>query len=199
MMETLFRELAGLFERMDEAYGRAGGAHGFVCCGCEENCCRTRFHHYTLCEYLYLRKGFSRLVESDRQRIAVKASRVMEAAAEADDQGRPAVAMCPLNENERCVLYAYRPMICRLHGIPHRLTLPDGRQQVGPGCADFDRQCGPADNVFLDRTPLYAGLADLEQRARRQSAFKGKLRMTIAQILTQEITLPNPIGFGSGS
>ena len=191
------QELTGLFERMDEAYGRAAGAHGFDCRGCEENCCRTRFHHYTLCEYLYLRKGFARLPESDRQRIGVKAVRVVEATAEADAQGRPAVVMCPLNENDRCILYAYRPMICRLHGIPHRLNRPDGRQQVGPGCADFDRQCGPTKSVFLDRTPLYAGLAELEQRARRQSAFKGKLRMTIAQILTQEIILPNPTEFGS--
>jgi hypothetical protein len=184
MMEMFLQELAGVFERMDEAYGGAAGAHGFVCRGCEDNCCRTRFYHHTLGEYLYLRSGFSRMDASDRQRILLKAEQVLEQAALADAQGEPVSVMCPLNENDRCALYPYRPMICRLHGIPHRLRRPDGQQQVGPGCGDFDRQCGSSESVFLDRTPLYLALADLEKRLRRQSGFNARLRMTIAQMLT---------------
>jgi hypothetical protein len=183
----MFQELSRLFRDMDEAYGQAAAAHGFICGGCEDNCCRTRFYHYTLNEYVYLRIGLSQLPQPDQQRIYSKAQQAVNEMDAADQQGLSVKTMCPLNENERCRLYGYRPMICRLHGIPHQLLRPDGQRQVGPGCGDFDRRCGMSGRIFLDRTPLYAGLADLERRIRRKLGFEGKLRMTIAHILTQKI------------
>jgi hypothetical protein len=95
--------------------------------------------------------------------------------------------MCPLNDEQRCILYAYRPMICRLHGIPHQLRRPDGQRQVGPGCGDFDRQCANSDPKLLDRTPLYIDLAALEKQLRRQLRFEGRIKMTIAQMMIEAI------------
>lgn len=182
--EQLLQELTRLFSRMDQAYEQAAAAHGFVCEGCEDNCCKTRFYHHTLIEFLYLHQGLVLLPANQRERIIRRAGDAVQVMDASDGCGRPVSVMCPLNEAQRCRLYAYRPMICRLHGIPHQLRRPDGQRLAGPGCGEFDRRCGRSNSIFLDRTPLYAALADLEKRLRRQCRFEGKIRLTIAQMLT---------------
>jgi Fe-S-cluster containining protein len=181
------QELSRLFERMDRAYEQAAERHGFVCGGCEDNCCETRFYHHTLIEFLYLNHGLALLPADQRERIVWRAGAAVQAMDAADGSARPVPVMCPLNEAQRCRLYAYRPMICRLHGIPHQLRRPDGQRLEGPGCGDFDRRCGRSNRIFLDRTPLYAALADLEKRSRRQCRFEGKIKLTVAQMLTRNV------------
>ncbi len=179
--------LARLFAAMDADYERAALAHGFVCRGCDDNCCRTRFYHHTLVEHLYLRQGLNALAADERGRIAARAAQVAASLAAAPSEP----VMCPLNAQGRCLLYAHRPMICRLHGIPHLLRRPDGRRQAGPGCGDFDRQCGAAAQPLLDRTPLYSALAELERELRRRLGFGAKIRMTIAQMVIEQPALPD--------
>jgi Fe-S-cluster containining protein len=179
--------LGRLYAAMDADYERAAVAHGFVCRGCDDNCCRTRFYHHTLVEYLYLRQGLKALADGERARIEARAAQV--AASQAAEPPEP--VMCPLNAQGRCLLYAHRPMICRLHGIPHQLRRPDGRRQAGPGCGDFDRQCGAAAPPLLDRTPLYAALAELERELRRRLDYGAKIRMTIAQMVIEQPPLPD--------
>jgi Fe-S-cluster containining protein len=183
--------LARLFARMDTDYLRAARAYGFVCAGCDDNCCRSRFYHHTLVEYLYLRQGLKCLPDAQRARVEARAAQAVARMA-AVGEGAPSDAvMCPLNEEGQCILYAHRPMICRLHGIPHQLQRPDGRRQVGPGCGDFDRQCGASSQPILDRTPLYAALADLERELRRRLGVHGKIKMAIAQMVVEALDLPN--------
>lgn len=179
--------LARLFAAMDADYERAALAHGFVCRGCDDNCCRTRFYHHTLVEYLYLRQGLNALAADERGPIAARAAQVAASMAAAP----PEPVMCPLNAQGRCLLYAHRPMICRLHGIPHLLRRPDSRRQEGPGCGDFDRQCGASAQPLLDRTPLYSALAELERELRRRLGFGAKIRMTIAQMVIEKPTVPD--------
>ena len=102
---------------------------------------------------------------------------------EADQGDTPQKILCPLNEDERCVLYAHRPMICRLHGIPHQMRRPDGQSIQGPGCDDFYRQCANSTGMPLDRTPHYIAMAQLERRLREQTGYRDKIKLTIAQII----------------
>ena len=71
--------------------------------------------------------------------------------------------MCPANVDGLCMIYRHRLMICRLHGVRHRLSGPSGVRDF-PGCWRFEEgaasQDGPA--PVLDRTPLYRRLAALE-------------------------------------
>ena len=183
-------EAAQLFARMDSAYEAVAVRLGFNCQGCEDNCCRSLFFHHTLVEYFWLQSGFASLPDAQQDQIRHQAAQVMAQPTEsegpvADDGERP---MCPLNTNDRCGLYAHRPMICRLHGIPHELHHPGGRIQTGPGC-DALYRCSreeSADRVRLDRTPWYTALAQLERQLRDRTGYGAKIKMTIAEMILEE-------------
>lgn len=182
----LLDQLTRLLVRMDHAYNETALAMGFECQGCRENCCRTLFYHHTLAEYLYLRKGLNTLSTSEQARIRARAADVHNRTMAADPAACSPRIMCPLNVEGRCGLYSHRPMICRLHGIPHFLRLPDGRRQTGPGCADFESRCGSSGTRGLDRTPHYQALSALERQIRVHAQFAGRLKMTVAEILIDE-------------
>jgi Fe-S-cluster containining protein len=167
------RRLERLYAEMDAAYAAAAGAYGFVCRGCEESCCRTRFHHHTLIEAAFLREGFEGLAAGRRHEVL--------AAARAGEAGRQ--PLCPLFADGRCGLYPHRPMICRLHGIPHEVRFPGQGARLGPGCAEFDRRCGGTAYRPFDRSPLYAALARLEAEFQAALGVRRRIRMTIAEIL----------------
>lgn len=182
----LFQQVTQLFKRMDRAYDRAAEKSGFTCNGCKDNCCLTRFYHHTLLELLYLKSGLMALPAAQRQRIKKLAGTVVRQMSDMEACDQPVRVMCPLNEAERCILYAHRPMICRLHGIPHALRRPDGQVQSGPGCDDFNRQCPHAHGMELDRTPLYVEMAKIERELRSVLGYTGKIRMTIAEMVISD-------------
>jgi Fe-S-cluster containining protein len=179
-------QLEALFHDMDRAYADAARQYGFQCRGCADNCCLTRFYHHTLLEYLYLLEGVRSLEPTMRQ-VARARARKADSKLSAMDPGRPAPrVMCPLNQQSRCTLYDYRPMICRLHGIPYELHRPDAGATPYPGCEAFFDQCrqrGRTDYAPFDRTPFYRRMAVLEKALRTEIAFTGKIKLTIAQMM----------------
>ncbi|MBK5276786.1 MAG: YkgJ family cysteine cluster protein [Desulfuromonadales bacterium] len=104
--------------------------------GCSE-CCRGLFD-ITLLDALYLKRGFDLLTLAVQQAVRDKASaRLEDLSAEWPEFGRPWMlnhipeeqwdAMMPeedetpcplLSDTGACLVYAYRPMTCRLNGIP---------------------------------------------------------------------------------
>jgi Fe-S-cluster containining protein len=182
----LHRRAIALFAQMDRAYDDAARPSGFVCNGCKDNCCMTRFFHHTLLEYLYLEEGLGKLAPEVLAEAKVRAESVVGETAAMAGGDRPVRIMCPLNQAGRCILYAHRPMICRLHGIAHMLRRPDGQTQTGPGCDDFYAQCGPSTDLLLDRTPLYVAMAKLERELRTALGFNEKIKMTIAEMILDD-------------
>ena len=182
--ESYFRRLARLYSRMDEAFSRVARLAGFQCRGCEDNCCRSLFYHHTYLEYFYLKQGLQTLDPGRRLALERLALDISARTDEALAAGGPPRLMCPLNEAGRCGLYEYRPMICRLHGIAHRMRLPDGRILRGPGCADFEARCASRGGEVMERTPFYQDMADLEQALRRELGLNRKIRMTVARMIS---------------
>ncbi|MDO9112077.1 MAG: hypothetical protein Q7U40_15565 [Desulfatirhabdiaceae bacterium] len=173
--------LAAIFRKMDERYDETAGKYGFVCSGCEDGCCKTRFYHHTLIEYFYLKSGLESLPSKDRMMFH---SRALNVNSKCETPFAPASGvMCPLNESGRCRLYEHRPMICRLHGIPHELNHPSKGRAKGPGCDEFVIQCGKKPYIPFDRTPLYLELADLEKTFRQKTGLSIKMKMTIAEMI----------------
>lgn len=175
-------QLDALYSEMDARYTDAARSYGFECRGCEDNCCRTRFHHHTLVEVLGLFAGYLKLPEDQRHHAARRARDYVQRP-RADAHGRPLGECCPLNRDNRCLLYRERPMICRLHGVPHVLRHPVKGVLSGPGCHIFEGSGGRAGGQRLDRTPLYTAMASLEKALRNASGFALPIRLTVAEMV----------------
>jgi len=182
-LEPHLENLADLFRRMEQAYDKVAAEYGFQCQGCEDNCCLTLFFHHTLLEYIYLYQGYVQLPACERGRLRKAAIKVNQEQERAQAHGETARSMCPLNRDGRCTLYRYRPMICRLHGIPNEIRRPGGSPTRGPGCGDFDRQCADHPYIPFDRTPLYMEMAQLEKTLREALNYKEKTRLSVAQMI----------------
>ncbi len=188
-LKDLIAELEDLYGQMDRLYAQKSAHYGFECTGCTENCCLTRFYHHTYLEYIYLRKGFAGLSASKQAAARQRAEAYLDvlAQSESGENGPPFRRMCPVNESGWCLLYAWRPMICRLHGIPHELAPPGTSSRVyGEGCAEFTVSCGHLPYSPFDRTPFYVRMSELEGRLRKSLAVSGKSKKTIAHMLVQD-------------
>jgi hypothetical protein len=175
--------LSSIYADMDQVYSEAVAHYGFDCNACTDICCHTRFYHHTYLEYLFVREGFQMLSPDQRAEIKTAALSVSQQSAELDKTGKPVRLMCPLNVERLCVLYPYRPMICRLHGIPHELQKGPDNRIFGPGCETFDSLCSQKRYFQFDRTPFYRNMADLESQLRQACGVSGKIRMTIAEMI----------------
>lgn len=175
--------LAAVFKVMDAGYEQTAGRHGFVCRGCEDNCCQTRFYHHTLLEYMAVYHGYTRLAPKQRERVYARAVEYCRQHAEADDAGTRVKPWCPLNDKGRCLVYGLRPMICRLHGIPHMLQQPGGRTVQGSGCEHFVSLHPSEAHAPLDRTPFYKEMSGLEKKFRAELNVNVKFKHTLAEMI----------------
>ena len=165
-----------LFAGMDKKYRQISEQYGFHCLGCKDNCCRTTFYHHTVLEYRYLMQGFERLNKDLREAVLNRAQTVAL---------QPSAGhLCPLCQGGRCLLYAYRPMICRLHGIAHEVHRPDRTVSYGPGCAAFEAAADGKSYIVFDRTDFYWELSSLEREARAAIGVTRKIKMTVSQMVT---------------
>jgi Fe-S-cluster containining protein len=184
-LDEFFNRLQAVFAQMDRKYDEIAASYGFECRGCEDNCCQTRFYHHTYLEYLFVGLGFDKLDAAERSIILNRAVDVCRQAELADQKGAPVRSMCPLNLNGMCSIYDFRPMICRMHGIPHELRKPGQSAVRGPGCGDFDLQCPDASYVPFDRTPFYFEMAKLENEFKAAAGISGRIKLTIAEMLLE--------------
>ena len=182
---AFIERLKQIYAAMDRAYQQAADSYGFTCDGCKDNCCRTRFYHHTMIEYIYMRKGLNTLTQKKQNELKSRALTVVDEPTRADGSRAVVRLMCPLNFDGLCILYDHRPMICRLHGIPHELRKP-GRPIIhGPGCDDFIKRCGHKSYFKFDRTPFYFEMAGLENDFKQATGLTGRIKMTIAEMITE--------------
>lgn len=180
---AFIRKLEILYAEMDSGYAAVADHTAFTCRGCEDNCCLTRFDHHTLIEVLGLYNGYVSLADDQQRPLVRRARAYCRALQHHRRPGEPFRHLCPLNQDTRCLLYAERPMICRLHGIPHVMRHPRKGLITGTGCHIFEASRRPEDGQRLDRTPLYTAMAELERELRRVSGFAGAIRMTVAEMM----------------
>ena len=183
--DELIRAVADLYRRMDRAYALAAREARFSCEGCHEKpCCEVDLLLHSFVEKLYLRLGFLRLDVSVRSRILDRCGSLLKARRENHDTTSSRSVLCALHFDGLCSLYSYRPMICRLAGIPHFLVRPDGKALTGNGCPRYEheiRELHP--NLRMDRTGFYREMASIESEIVRSMGRRTRAG-TIAEVLT---------------
>ncbi len=179
--------LQELYERMDESYRDAAQQAGFSCDNCDgEACCTVNLRIHTFAEKLSLKRGLASLEAPLREEIQRRCRKMLKAKEEDPLGAAYRNAVCALNFHGRCVLYQYRPMICRLAGIPHLIARPDGKTVERGGCVRYEKEFQPSNpDLRVNRSDLYRDMAILELdvvRARRERTPPE----TIAEVLAQE-------------
>lgn len=177
------RQLHNAYVAMDASYTTAANAYGFECQGCDDSCCLTRFYHHTLVEVVGLFSGYLALPKDQRHRVTQHAKDYCRAVTEDERHNRRTRHLCPLNRDTQCLLYRQRPMICRLHGIPHVMRHPYKGLITGTGCHIFEATCQPGNGSPLDRTPHYIALANLEKSLRAATGMETPVHLTVAQMI----------------
>jgi len=182
-LSPFFNQLAAVYAGMDAAYQKTATHYNFQCSGCDNNCCMTHFFHHTHLEYFYILLGIEELASIHKKNLFKKARDVNQKAMAAARQGETIRLMCPLNADNMCMIYKHRPMICRMHGIPHELKAPGRQPSFGPGCDAFHGQCGEKKLVRFNRTPFYIAMATLKKELKHSLGMTTKLKKTINQML----------------
>ena len=132
---------------------------------------------------MFLVEGFHKSAPARQRTFVSRAKDVLHKVAQANAEGKSVWLMCPLNDDGWCNLYAYRPMICRLHGIPHEFQKPGQNIINCPGCETFDQRCSNRPYYPFDRTPFYFKMANLENDFKQKAGIVGKLKMTITEMI----------------
>jgi len=166
MVTPLFEKYEVLVATADLAFREMRSQYP-SCVKCEplcSDCCHAVFGLF-LIEAAYLRSQFEKLDRKERRQAVSRAARaekemgrmVSTAQKGGDPQGsyplEKARVRCPLlNEVDECVLYQYRPITCRVYGIP---TAIQGKAHV---CwkAKFEKEKAyPAFNLDEVNRKLY--------------------------------------------
>lgn len=133
-----FEQYENLAAKVDEAFKRVSDAHpDLVLCkpGCTD-CCLALFD-VTLVEALYLNHKFNENFSDDKRESMIEKAnttdrqifKLKRAAyqstqngedenAVVEDMGKKRVPCPLLNDEKHCEMYAYRPLACRIYGVP---------------------------------------------------------------------------------
>lgn len=135
-----FAEYESLVQDVEETiadHERATGAQ-LGRCGQDNDICCHRYFDMKMIEAIYLTNHMNRVLTSDARKECVnravqlfqearKAAQELEAKLEGDEVSSETVMqdifaekrlLCPLSLDNKCLLYGYRPISCRLHGVP---------------------------------------------------------------------------------
>lgn len=158
-LKKIIRKYAEFLDEASEFYKTASRKHRVGCKkGCSE-CCSSGFFDITLLDAMYINASLKKIPPAVRKRIVSRAEAQLDllekkqAFRRADpvlyDQKaidivsrRSMRVHCPALENGRCLIYDYRPHICRIFGPTIR-----GRRRVVhlEGCGYFKRDIPEAD------------------------------------------------------
>ena len=145
-----FADLAALQEGIDAAIARldaTGDGAALQLCGRDDDTgCRHPLQ-LELAEAAYLAHSVNRLLPSDERRRAIE--RAAAITRSSDKAAADSSYRCPLNVDGQCIVFAARPLSCRLFGLTERLP------------ADLDLGQIEASLVQLSRNLLLALTATL--------------------------------------
>lgn len=196
MKEDLIRTYEFLVDKADGAFLEIRESHG-GCVKCEphcSDCCHAVFGLF-LVEAGYLKQQFDRIPPEQKREVLQRVNeterglRRLESKmrAHGDDPAMQARILaterirCPLlNEEQECVLYAHRPITCRVYGVPTRIL---GKARV---CAKAGFEKGGSYPTF-DLDSIYRDLFALSHEllgAETDDQEKASLLISVPKAIT---------------
>jgi len=117
-----YQQLKSEVDRLAARLSARYGSHLACRAGCS-GCCH---HHLSVFEVeaAAVREAVEALPAKIRERIRHQALEVRER------EARSEPVACPLLVDDRCAIYAARPVICRTQGLPLLIEAEDGSQEV---------------------------------------------------------------------
>jgi hypothetical protein len=185
---TLIVRMEEIYSEMEAAYELVARDLCFSCEGCSDNCCDSYFLHHTYAEWCYLWLGIDELPRQKQKEVLEKAHEYVIAAETALQRNERPQVMCPLNEKGLCMVYKYRLMVCRTHGVPAQITRPDGKTISFPGCFRCQEQVreNGGSSPVVERTAMLTKLAFLEQELlENKRHLYPRVKLTIAEMLVK--------------
>jgi len=184
---SLMEDLNNLYRQMEDQYNNIANQLNLSCAVCNDNCCSSYFKHHTYIEWAYLWEGIQTCSQEKRELYLQRAEDYVRESEHSLKQGKTPNLMCPLNSGGWCEMYEHRLMICRLHGVPNQIKMPNGSIKNFPGCNPCQMMTAKMDKFpVLDRTPLYIRLVELERQfTGKKGKSLPKVDMTIAEMLVK--------------
>jgi Fe-S-cluster containining protein len=196
----LFERYEKVIEQVDQAFEKISVSHpDEVRCkeGCSD-CCHALFD-LTLIEALYINHHFHRHLPKDQQEAILELANTADRAVyklkrQAYQDLKKGVAeeellqrlaeervRCPLlDEKDRCLLYAWRPVTCRLYGVP---TAIGGRAHTC-GISGFDQgKSYPTANLDPIQKALYTLSEDTVSAIRSRYSRLAELLVPLSMAL----------------
>lgn len=193
----IFREYEFLVADADEAFRRIEERHP-DCVNCRIHCCDCCYAVFGLflIEAAYLQYFFAGLDSTVKAEVLMRSDaaqrdlqkmerRLQESAGETGSEieilGRERIRCPLLDDNDDCVLYPYRPITCRVYGVP---TKVQGKARV---CrlAGFERgehyPVYDLDDAYRD---LYTLSMELLEKAGNPDKQKAALLISVPKALT---------------
>ncbi len=192
----LFEPYDNLVSKADQAFERMAGEFE-ECIKCEPHCadcCHAVFGLF-LIEAVFLKQDFDQLGKEER---AAALHRGSEADTELEklertlkefenDPQMSAYSMararirCPLlNDDNECILYPYRPITCRVYGIP---TMIQGAPRVCGKSGFKKEQSYPTFNLDGIHRELYQLSTELFKKTENKEAEKAALLLSVSKVI----------------
>ncbi len=169
-VEALAAEVDTAFAAIQERHGARMQCRA----GCSA-CCRARLS-ITKVEEELVRRGLAGLTKSRRAELVARTKQA----------GRE---MCPaLDDDGRCGIYSFRPLICRSYGVPlrHRSAVPMVQPPVVDVCdlnfTETSLKMLP-DEDTLDQTAMNEELESIDREYCKENGLPERGRVPIASIL----------------
>lgn len=131
-----FVEYESLLQHLDDCIEKSSRTEKFKRCGQDTDTCCTQYLQLQLIEVIYLTVGMNRTLQSDSRVIAIekavevhqKIRQLKKPLEETNDSAEEinklseAYAeekiLCPLSSESKCTVFPFRPVACRLYGLP---------------------------------------------------------------------------------
>lgn len=195
-LAQLFRSYEFLVDKADAAFQRMEKEHA-ACIKCEQrcsDCCHAVFGLFFI-EAAYLKQQFDQLGKEEIKAATLRCNKTerdlmrLEKMLQTheNDPNMQAYTMarerirCPLlDENEDCILYPYRPITCRVYGIPTKIQ---GKARV---CGKAEFRAGEnypvfdLDGIYRD---LYILSKELLNGRGKGDPEKASLLISVAKVI----------------